>query len=1304
MPVYDPGAVITVAGLCESWAMPSNEKSASTCPNCGTENPTSARFCMGCGLSLGTLCPVCSIEIPDEARFCPSCGARVLDDEQIAQARSGAGRAPATERRGSGDRPAGSSAPSRRASDPGPVKVGQIAATGVIQPGEERRVVTILFGDLSGFTALSEQHDAEEIKQTLDATFRALGAVIEEHGGTVDKFIGDNIMATFGAPTAHEDDPERAVRAALAMRELLADRNAKLEAEHGFTFEMRIGINSGEVMAGRLGADRADAYTVMGDAVNVASRLEQAAKPGQVLVGPETKNLCSDRISFSRGRRLSVKGKAEAIEAFEALEAIGSPAPGGRERELGAERESPFVGRLDELAAIASTARAARDLNRAHFVTVLGEPGVGKTRLLEEAALTLDHEGFVFLWGRTAPYGGAPPLTPAIDMIRAACDVTDDDDLETARTKITERVTDLVETDQPGSSGGLVRRLLDAIGLGEDGGGHAGIREATGPIDRFFEALAREGPVVLVFDDLHWADDELAQMVESVPNRLRDVPIVLIAVARPVLLEARPEWGGGKRHAFTMQLEALSAQEAEDFVAATLGDRALDRSTLDLIIHRAGGNPLFLAELMLFLENEGILVESRGEWEVAEPERLEALPNNLRSLIAARLDGLPVDDKELLQLASVVGETFWTGALSSITGLEEGEMAEPLERLVEADLLIPSGRPALSGEQEYRFRHGLTREAAYRTLPRSRRARLHTLAGTWLEGREGEGAADGEADLATLDFQMLVLPAGGLLEEIAYHYEQAALLTDGDEERAARERAFKFLASAARQAVERSLFLQAERLYQRAHEMASPTTGSLEGLGAALFGLGRADEAEILLEDALDRSVAEGDRAAQARILTRMSEMRQRQGRIDDAVDLADAALNIWREFGDHAGETDTLLARGRIYVRTGRNADAFNDFATARENARTLGNVRQEAWALQSMAWCRFNSGMFDGARELVEESLLHFSTMTEVEGIGSSVVLLGWIDTFDGRLIEPRETAEGLRKLAHESGEYWGEGLCATLECLTSVGLGEALRGRREALEALEILSAVEDRWAQAVAGTYLGYAESKLGRPREAVAAFRDALAHARVAGDPMIEGSILYFWAWHLLHEDDVEGAAARAAEAAIVMAEIATAGPWSREPMRLMAAIAHKAGFDETARDLLEITSSEGSEEGEAHALGRRTGFADLALLQVDLGEAERALTSCEEAENLYSEDHESAVKIAVAKGRALEQLGHEGDAGRELASAWSTSMAGEDAWLVMLAGDSLAAFREATGDEAGADSIREEAALYVDELAAVHER
>lgn len=1255
-----------------------------SCSNCGTENPESARFCMACGLSLVPSCGVCGEPLPPGAQFCPSCGARILP-----------GKPPtgmATEVGGAGAG-AGAGAP------PGQVPVGQIAKTGVIQAGEERRVVTILFGDLSGFTALAEDRDAEEIKAALDATFRALGGVIDEHGGAVDKFIGDNIMATFGAPTAHEDDPERAVRAALAMRDLLDERNAELESAHGFKFEMRIGINSGEVMAGRLGADRADAYTVMGDAVNVASRLEQAASPGQILVGSETRNLCSQGISFSKGRRISMKGKAAAIEAFEAIEATAAPAPGGRERERERGGESPFVGRAEELAAISSLAHAARDLKKSHFVTVLGEPGVGKTRLLEEAADQLRPDGFVFIWGRVAPYGSAPALMPAVDMIRTVCEVADDDDVDAAREKITARIARLLEASPAGGSEGLSRRLLDVIGLSEEGGGHAGVREASGPIDRFFEALAAESPLVLVFDDLHWADDELLQLVEGMPDRLRDAPVVVMSVARPRLIDYRADWGGGKRFAYTMQLEALSDAEAEAFVKSTLGGDEVAREAIELVVARAGGNPLFLAELTSFLVGEEIIVDGRDGWEIADASRLAALPNNLRSVVAARLDSLPVDDKELLQLASVVGDTFWAGALASITGIDEEEMTEPLQRLVDADLLVVSGRPALSGEREYRFRHGLTREAAYRTLPRARRARLHTLAGSWLESRATVEAIEGEDDPEGIDFPMLVSPAGGLLEEIAYHYEQSARLTEGDEETQARDRAFHFLAGAARQAVDRNLFLQADRLYVRAHEMGGPSTESVEGQGAALFGLGRIEEAERLFDDGLDRSIAGGDRAAQARILTRMAELRHRQSQNEDAVDLADSALEIWRELGDVAGETDTLLVRGRIYVRTGRSSEAFADFAVARTNASGLEDRRQEAWALQNMAWCRFNSGLFGGARELVEESLLRFSSMSEVDGIGSAVVLLGWIDTFDGRLIEPRETAEGLRKLAHETGEYWGEGLCATLECLTSVGLGEALRGRREGLEALQILSDVEDRWAQAVAGLYMGRAEEALARPREALAAYRDALRHARAAGDPVIEGSILYYWAWLLLDEGDIESAAARAAEALAVTGDLpASQGPWSGEALRLSAAIAHATDFDQVAEDLLVRASGDSGDEAHAHSVARRRALADLAILRLDAGEAADALAACERALDLYSEDHESTVMVGVAHGLALEALGKSTEAAETLEATWELARGAEDAVCAIRAAEALASLRDAIDDPEGATAIRDEVAAFVEDL------
>ncbi|HET8976379.1 MAG TPA: adenylate/guanylate cyclase domain-containing protein, partial [Solirubrobacterales bacterium] len=652
-----------------------------TCPSCAAENPERARFCMSCGAELAPRCPSCGAENPAAARFCIECGTEMAPSAPAA----GAPEAPAV--------PAGPEA-----------------------PPEERRQATVLFADLSGYTAAAERMDPEAVKALVGRTLRRLGEEIERFGGTIDKFIGDNVMGIFGAPLAHGDDPERAVRAGLAMQEAMS--------EHGAGFSLRVGVNTGEVMAGAVG----DGYTVMGDPVNVAARLQAAARPGTVTVGAETYRASREAIAYKRLDPLTLKGKEEPVPAWEATGVLSGP------RRAGLRSETPLIGREEEAALLGSLVERIEREGRPYLVTVLGQAGVGKSRLLRELIVRLGDRDPVptVRRGQTPPYAGVSYL-PLIEVLREEFELVDSDAPEAAWGKLLAGVAALM--DELDEREGAERNAAAlAIPLGIEPPREAALGDSDDPErmrDALFsaaraviEGVTRRRPLVLAFDDIHWADEGMLDLIDHLTRWVRG-PLLLVCLARDELLERRPGWGGGRRNATTISLEPLGEAEARQLVSALLPEGAEAEQVIPQVAERSGGNPLFAEEMV------NRLIED-------DTVETAALPSTVQSLLAARLDSLDPHERRLLQHAAVVGQVFWDGALRE-TAAEEGlELGGALAGLEEKDLLVASARSRISGEREFAFKHVLIRDVAYSMLPKAVRSRKHVEVGQFIRERAGE--------------------------------------------------------------------------------------------------------------------------------------------------------------------------------------------------------------------------------------------------------------------------------------------------------------------------------------------------------------------------------------------------------------------------------------------------------------------------------------------------------------------------------------------------------------------------------------
>ncbi|HEY3095706.1 MAG TPA: adenylate/guanylate cyclase domain-containing protein [Acidimicrobiia bacterium] len=687
-----------------------------TCGRCGRECPTTQRFCGWCGATLDRACPSCGANNPGDSRFCAACGVAV-DTWRL--------------------------------------------------PGEERRWVTVVFADLSGFTSASETMDPEDVRAMVSPGLTSLSGIVEQYGGWVNRIIGDAVLAVFGAPRGHEDDAERAVRAALEMQ----CRVSESPADFG-GLRLRVGVNTGEVMFGAVGPD--PNLTVMGDVVNTAARLQSAADPGQVLVGIDT-HAATRGIRYEPVSDLSVKGKVEPVSAWSALRPLTAPA----RRPISS---APIVGRQAEFDLLTSIwGRVTRD-REPHLVTVLGDAGIGKSMLAREMSRAVEQEGGRVLRAASLPYGEWIPYAAFAQMLKDLAGIYENDDPFNSRIKLQACIERLLpeSTDAIREALWLAPQRLDHIAF------LAGLQAESEQLDqgalfdaarRFLEAIGREKPTLLIFEDLQWAERSVLDLVEWLAGRVKGVPVCFLALARPELLDNRPRWGSGLASYTALPLGPLKPHDAAALAQLLLADRG-DPASVSQVQRTAGGNPLFVEELVAWVYDE------------REPTA-RPLPTTVRSIITARLDALPEPQRRLLLEASVIGDVFWAGALSE---LARGEAAtdELLEDLERRDFVRREPSSRIQGDLEFSFKHDLIRDVAYSTVPKAIRQQRHGATAEYLE-QSGAGT-------------------GGSAAILAVHWREA-----GDS-----ERAIEYLLAAAEYARRGWAKDEAVRLYSQALELIPP--------------------------------------------------------------------------------------------------------------------------------------------------------------------------------------------------------------------------------------------------------------------------------------------------------------------------------------------------------------------------------------------------------------------------------------------------------------------------------------------------
>jgi class 3 adenylate cyclase/tetratricopeptide (TPR) repeat protein len=803
-------------------------------------------------------CASCGRANPDDARFCSNCGAPVASDAPI--------------------------------------------------PAVARKVVTVIFSDVCGYTALGEQLDPESLQQLVGRWFHEAQRVIAHHGGTVEKYMGDCVMAVFGVPVVHEDDALRAARAALEMRDTLVGLNEELVARWGVRLHVRTGLNTGEAVIGE--APGGEMSTV-GDAVNVAQRLEAAAPPGEVLIGEEAAHLIGAAAQLSPVEPLVLKGKTDPVPAWR-LVSISSELAGPPDR-----AKTPFLGRGDELRHLRRAFDEVVGGNTPRLVTIFGPPGIGKSSLARELLSEVEGDAKTVI-GRCIPYGEGITYWPVAEIVRKLAGAGTETAIATLAAKaVSEEEAELIAV-----------RLARVAGFEP---GTVSGDEAQWALRKLLEGIASRRPLVVVIEDIHWAEPMFLDLVEHLATRFAEVPVLLVCLARLELLDERPSWTAmdGER-ATVMALEPLPPGVAEQLLDQLLRDVDLTAEERAQLLAAAEGNPFFLQQMAAM----------RTE---AHDDRALVVPPTIQAVLTARIDRLPADQREVLERGSIEGGTFHRGSLAALLADEaQPELEENLEELVRRGL-IRRDRPDLENEEAYRFDHILIRDATYNLLPKHLRADLHEGHARWLEGRVRE--LDGEQ-----------------VELAGYHLERA-FHCHVEVEPAARE-SYRSLATggghhlgtAGCAALSRDDLPAAINLLGRATALLSEDDETVGGLmaelGLALTEAGRLSEAEQTLDRAIRQAASRGDREAEARAeVARLSACLQvdTETGAEEIRHRFDQLLGLFESSGDDLGLGRLWRLRALVHWIEARSTDAEAAWERAAEHARRAGDER--GWA-EALSW----------------------------------------------------------------------------------------------------------------------------------------------------------------------------------------------------------------------------------------------------------------------------------------------------------------------------------------------------------------
>jgi class 3 adenylate cyclase/tetratricopeptide (TPR) repeat protein len=918
---------------------------------------------------------------------------------------------------------------------------------------EVRKTVTVVFSDLKGSTNLGEALDSEALREVLARYFDEMRAVLERHGGTIEKYIGDAVMAIFGLPRLHEDDALRAVRAAHEMQEALARVNLELEERWGVTLQNRTGVNTGEVVAGDPALGQ---RLVTGDTVNTAARLEQAAPALEVLLGEPTYRLVKDAVEVEPVEPLELKGKSERIPAYRLISVHGDEGVARR-------RESPLVGREAELELLTRAFEEAVERKSPRLVTILGDPGIGKSRLTEEFLRSVAPVAQV-LPGRCLSYGEGITFWPLVGAVRAAAGIREDDSPEAASAKIAALAGDGGE--------GVTERIASAIGLSD---AQFPIEELFWGVRKLFQRLAEHKPLVVLFDDIHWAAPTFLDLIEQLLESAVGSPLLIVCPARHALLEHRPKFGE-QRDAVRIELEPLSGDQAELVIDNLLGEAGLADQARAGIVAAAEGNPLFVEQLLSMLIDEGRLRFEDGSWAPSGDLSELEIPPTIHALIAARLDALLPEERGVIEPAAVIGFSFVEPAVQALVPSEAADR-------VPANLVALTGkqfvRPAPTEQEDpaFRFHHILIRDEAYQGLLKRARATLHERFVDWADEVNRKSGRETEYE-----------------EILGYHLEQAYLLLSelgplDDHGRKLGRRAGERLASAGRRAFGRGDMAAAANLFERAAALLPQDDPQrlqiLPELGAALTDLGEFVQAESVLDEAIAAASAIGDAAlrANARLTQLLVRFFADSERWDEQVlDEARGSMSIFEEHDDNAGLAKAWRLIASVHGRACRFGEEAEAGRRAMEYARLAGDRRQEmrsASAFAISALC--GKTPVPGAIEECESLVERVEGDRRAEGLIRSV--LGPLYAMRGDFSRARESSQRARTLLDDLGRN----VLAASVSLESHAV-ELLAGDVPAAEAelrrdYEILQAMGEKFLSSTIAGLLARTAFAQGRVEEA-----------------------------------------------------------------------------------------------------------------------------------------------------------------------------------------------------------------------------
>lgn len=965
------------------------------CPECHTENPERARFCLNCGTPLPLVCPQCGTVLPPQARFCFGCGAPMVP---------GPPQPPPAPAPAAG---ASTLAAALQRLMPPEFAERLLASRGKVET--ERRLVTILFSDVKGSTAMAEDMDPEDVMEVMNEAFGVLIPPICRHEGTLARLMGDAILAFFGAPIAHEDDPERACRAALEIIAGTRELAARLERERDIRgFNVRVGINTGLVVVGEVGSDLRVEVTAMGDAVNLAARMEQNAPPGGILISHNTFRHIRGLFDVLPQPPLMVKGKKEPVQTYLLLRARPRAF---RMPSRGIEGvQTRTVGREEELHLLRETFHKAMEGGCTQALTIVGDAGVGKSRLLLEFEdwMATRSEEIVYLRGRAFPETTRAPYHLLRDLFCARFDVLEDDSIAQVREKVISGLSSHLDPDRAALVGQLVGFDFSTVpAVANLLGSPSFASLALAYLTHYFRAFTADHRMVILLEDLHWADapslDFFIRLVEELPDRR----LLFITSARPAFYERRPDWPFAR-----LDLYPLSFDHTRELLAEILQQEV--PPGLDAIVVRsAEGNPFYVEELVRMLMEDGVIVPAGEGWRV-ELERLKTLrvPSTLTGVLQARLDSLPSGEKSLLQRASVIGRNFWDTAVAILGEQPPSEVAAGLEVLRARELVFRGGDAAPAGAQEYLFKHALLRDVTYETVLLKLRRIYHKRVAEWLEAHGGERLNE---------YTVL----------IAEHYERAG----------EREKAVEWLRRAGEAAWKSCAFAEAVDFYERALTFLPEEEGVIRAdlllrIGDALDKLGDYGPAQERLSAGLSLARSLGEHRMAARALGTLGWIAYIRGEIEQARHLAQEQLEEARASGDRA-----LIARALTDVvgLEGDDAATLRCFEERLAVHREMGDRIGVAVCLLNMGNLAFRLKDPDAAARYYEESRALFEQLGNRWGASNCLANLGCVAYDRKDYATAARYGEQSLEMARELGDR--EGIV-----IASVNLGYALVGLGE------------------------------------------------------------------------------------------------------------------------------------------------------------------------------------------------------------------------------------------------------------------